>query len=40
MAIGVVKNKTADNFIADIGAPLDSILGGLEFDGVTKKKLV
>lgn len=29
LVIGVVKIKTADNFIVDIGAPLDSILGGL-----------
>jgi len=29
LVIGVVKIKTADNFILDIGAPLDGVLGGL-----------
>lgn len=37
LVIGVVKIKTADNFILDIGAPFDGVLGGLEFDGVTKR---
>ena len=35
--IGVVKVKTSESFILDIGSPLDAMLGGLEFDGVTKK---
>lgn len=35
--IGVIKNKTTDNFILDINAPFDGILGALEFDGVTKR---
>lgn len=35
--IGVVKNKVGDNFIVDINAPVDATLGGLEFDGATKR---
>lgn len=35
--IGVIKVKTSETFIVDIGAPMDAVLGGLEFDGVTKR---
>lgn len=35
--IGVIKNKTGENFIVDINAPMDGILGNLEFDGATKR---
>ena len=35
--IAIIKNKTSDNFIVDINAPLDGMLGALEFDGVTKR---
>lgn len=37
LVVGVVKVRTAETFILDIAAPLDAILGGLEFDGVTKR---
>ena len=35
--VGVIKNKIGDNFIVDINAPMEGILGGLEFDGATKR---
>lgn len=37
LIIGVIKIWTAETFIVDIAAPLDALLGGLEFDGVTKR---
>ena len=37
LVIGVIRIKTAQTFIVDIGAPIDGNLGALEFDGVTKR---
>lgn len=35
--IGIVKVRTSETFILDIGGPLDATLGALDFDGVTKR---
>jgi exosome complex component RRP40 len=35
--IGVIKSRGGDSFTVDINAPMDGILGGLEFDGATKR---
>jgi exosome complex RNA-binding protein Rrp4 len=35
--IGIIKNRIGDNFVVDINAPHDGMLGGLEFDGATKR---
>lgn len=35
--IGIVKNRVGENVIIDINAPLDGVLGGLQFDGATKR---
>ena len=35
--IGTIKNRTGESFIVDINAPLDGTLGGLEFDGASKR---
>lgn len=37
LVIGIIKVRTSEHFIVDIAAPLDGILGGLEFDGATKR---
>ncbi len=37
LVIGTIKMKSADYYTVDIGAPLDAILGALEFDGATKR---
>ena len=37
VVVGVIKVRTADMYVVDIGAPGDGALGGLEFDGVTKR---
>lgn len=37
LVIGRVKLRTSENFIVDFNAPLDGVLGGLEFDGATKR---
>ena len=37
LVIGVVKVRASEHFVVDIGAPLDAILGALEFDGATKR---
>ena len=37
LVIGIVKVRAAEHFIVDIKAPLDGILGALEFDGATKR---
>lgn len=29
--------KSADYYTVDMGAPLDAVLGSLEFDGATKR---
>jgi exosome complex component RRP40 len=35
--VGIIKSRVGDNYIVDINAPVDGILGNLEFDGATKR---
>ena len=37
LVIGVIKVRASEHFVVDIGAPLDAILGALDFDGATKR---
>jgi len=35
--VGIIKAKVGDNYLVDINAPIDGVLGNLEFDGASKR---
>jgi exosome complex component RRP40 len=37
LVICTIKMKSADYYTVDMAAPLDGVLGSLEFDGATKR---